>query len=289
MSPSKKSPKSITKALKEQWSLALLALSFLTRIPVKISVDVNADMLSKASRYFALIGVFIGTLCALCFLALSFVLPTHIAILLAMGFSLLLTGAFHEDGWADVWDGFGGGWKVTDKLNIMKDSRVGTYGASALIIILLLKYQTLSLLADVNPIYVIYALILSHTLSRALATSLIYNMPYVREDALTKVKPLAQNLSLKSLVILCFTGLLVLIFVITQSVMTIEQALYLLLFLYLLRLAIKAWFIRQLGGYTGDCLGAAQQLSEVFIYLVLVSWFSSSSAIKGSVITEALL
>lgn len=282
-----------------QWHLVLLAISFFTRIPINISAEINQVMLSKASRYFALVGLLVGGLSALCFWGFALLLPPSVAILLTMGFSLLLTGAFHEDGWADVWDGFGGGWQVKDKLNIMKDSRLGTYGAASLIILLLLKYQTLSLLADVDLSYVVYALILGNTLSRVLATSLIYNLPYVREDALTKVKPLAQDLSLTSFIILLITGGFILLLATDLSLympcvastlafitplLSPVQAISLIAFLYLSRLAIKVWFTRQLGGYTGDCLGAAQQLTEVIIYVIFVAWFAPIALHNGTTI-----
>ena len=123
--------------LREQWYLILLAISFFTRIPVKLKVDVTASMLNQASRYFALVGVLIGGCSAVAYYLSATLLPVEIALLISMFCSVLLTGAFHEDGWADVWDGFGGGWTVENKLNIMKDSRLGTYGAAALFFILI--------------------------------------------------------------------------------------------------------------------------------------------------------
>ena len=134
--------------LREQWHLFLLALSFFTRIPVNIKANVDAEMLNKASRYFALVGVFIGGCSAFTFYLSATLLPVEIALLISMFCSVLLTGAFHEDGWADVWDGFGGGWTVENKLNIMKDSRLGTYGAAALFFILMIKYQVLLALVE---------------------------------------------------------------------------------------------------------------------------------------------
>ena len=138
--------------LREQWHLLLLAVSFFTRIPVKLKVDVTANMLNQASRYFALVGVFIGVGSALVFYLAASVMPVELALLIAMATSVFLTGAFHEDGWADVWDGFGGGWTVENKLNIMKDSRLGTYGAAALFFILMIKYQTLLALLNTSMV-----------------------------------------------------------------------------------------------------------------------------------------
>lgn len=261
--------------LREQWHLILLAISFFTRIPVKLKVDVTASMLNQASRYFALVGVLIGGCSAVAFYLSATLLPVEIALLIAMFCSVLLTGAFHEDGWADVWDGFGGGWTVENKLNIMKDSRLGTYGAAALFFILMIKYQALLALINgsinseflsTDALSILSILLLGHCLSRVLATSLIADMPYVSEDATSKVKPLAQELSSNSYLTLLATGAVIIVFTLSFSV-----AWKLVAILLITRWCLKRWFTSQLGGYTGDCLGAAQQLSEVVIYLSLLS------------------
>lgn len=251
---------SLRNNLQEEKTLLLLAMSFFTRIPVNLSAEITPAQLNKASRYFALVGFAVGIICALVYMVSIEYLPKSIAVLIAMAASLLATGAFHEDGWADVWDGFGGGWSIEQKLNIMKDSRLGTYGAAALFIILLLKFQSLMALA--SPVV---ALILANTLSRVVATSLIYDMPYVALDATSKVKPLAQNLSNKSLAILLITGLLVSLWFLPLS-----ECILLFVILFSFRALLAFWFTRQLGGYTGDCLGAAQQSSEIVIYLSLL-------------------
>jgi len=226
------------------------------------------------------VGVLIGACSAFAFYLSASILSIELALLIAMFSSVLLTGAFHEDGWADVWDGFGGGWTVENKLNIMKDSRLGTYGAAALFFILMIKYQALLALIQQNithtallnesmlseSLSVLSILVLGHGLSRVLATSLIADMPYVSEDATSKVKPLAQSLSSNSYLILLSTGGLVIAFTLSFSI-----AWKLVAILLLTRWCLKRWFTKQLGGYTGDCLGAAQQLSEVVIYLVLLS------------------
>ena len=266
--------------LREQWHLLLLAISFFSRIPVELKVDVTANMLNQASRYFAVVGGLIGACSAFAFYLSASILSIELALLIAMFSSVLLTGAFHEDGWADVWDGFGGGWTVENKLNIMKDSRLGTYGAAALFFILMIKYQALLALIQQNithtallnesmlseSLSVLSILVLGHGLSRVLATSLIADMPYVSEDATSKVKPLAQSLSSNSYLILLSTGGLVIALTLSFSI-----AWKLVAILLLTRWCLKRWFTKQLGGYTGDCLGAAQQLSEVVIYLVLLS------------------
>jgi adenosylcobinamide-GDP ribazoletransferase len=252
----------------QQYYLLLLALSFFTRIPVRLPEVVKLEMLHQASRYFALIGLFIGVITASTLVLLASFLPISLAVLISMAVSLLLTGAFHEDGWADVWDGFGGGWTVEQKLNIMKDSRLGTYGAASLFFILMIKYQSLVLLSShsSNPLLALsVALIIAHTLSRAVSTSLIFSMAYVSEDAQSKVKPLAQHLSVKGLLILLITAALVIF-----SLLPALHCLALIGGLWVMRLLLIFWFNRQLGGFTGDCLGAAQQILEVAVYIILL-------------------
>lgn len=259
--------------LKYQWYLWLLALSFFTRIPVKLPTHLSNEMLRgmlhHASRYFALVGFVIGLSSAAVYFFAQIIFPEHISIIMTMAFGLLLTGAFHEDGWADVWDGFGGGWSLEQKLNIMKDSRLGTYGASALFFILLIKFFSLYELADYSNGLPIIALVVAHTLSRVVATSLIADMPYVAEDATSKVKPLAQQLSANGLLCLLATGLVVALLCLPW-VVVVKLSIVLLI----TRSLIKLWFNKQLGGYTGDCLGAAQQLTEVVIYLSFIVWFT---------------
>lgn len=140
-----------------------------------------------------------------------------------MAFGLLLTGAFHEDGWADVWDGFGGGWQVEQKLTIMKDSRLGTYGAAALFIILLIKFQSLVLFST-SLTAIITAILLGQCLSRVIATSLIMSMDYVSEDATSKVKPIAMHLSFNSLAILTLTAVILLLSLIFLNIIVWQTA-----------------------------------------------------------------
>lgn len=248
----------------------LLAVSFLTRFPIHFKDELEEDALNEASGYFALVGVLLGLGCALVYTLVAMIFPSSIAVIFTIAAGLLATGAFHEDGFADVWDGFGGGWGVSQKLHIMKDSRLGTYGASALVILLLLKFQLLLLLSEAWW-QVVCALILAHGLSRVMATSMIGSLPYVQEDANSKVKPVAQSLSRYSRDLLYVTGA---IFLLVSWLLTPLSALDLVTVVMVLavtRVACMEWFKRQLGGYTGDCLGAAQQCGELAVYLTLVS------------------
>jgi adenosylcobinamide-GDP ribazoletransferase len=272
---------SLGQQCQQQYYLLLLALSFFTRVPVRLPEVVKPEMLHQASRYFALIGVFIGAVTALILVLLASFLPLSLAVLISMACSLLLTGAFHEDGWADVWDGFGGGWTVEQKLNIMKDSRLGTYGAAGLFFILMTKYQSLVLLGtyNANPVLALsFALVLAHTLSRVVSTSLIFSMSYVSEDAQSKVKPLAQHLSINGLIILLITGAVVLF-----TLLPLMHAFVMIVCLWIIRILLILWFNRQLGGFTGDCLGAAQQILEVAVYIILLVLVLPSTAFLAEV------
>ncbi|MCG9697603.1 adenosylcobinamide-GDP ribazoletransferase [Shewanella sp. Isolate11] len=257
--------------IKRELTLFFIALGFFTRIPMPSWVEVDSEGLNKASRYFALVGLLVGLISALVYLLASQLLPVSVAIILGMIASVMVTGGFHEDGLADTADGFGGGWTVEDKLNIMKDSRVGSYGVLALVFALLLKFVLLNEIALFDSGKVVAALVVSHCLSRVLAASIIYSEPYVREDANSKSKPLAQAQSFNELMLLLATGALALWFT------DIANALGLCIALYLLRYLIIVGFRRQIGGYTGDTLGAAQQLTELACYLfILISLFGQA-------------
>lgn len=255
--------------------LILVAISFMTRIPVRFpqhaDFEYQPEHLEQASQYFALVGCLIGLLNAAVFLLCAAVLPVSVAIILSMVFGLLLTGAFHEDGLADVFDGFGGGWQIKDKLDIMKDSRLGTYGAAALMLALLLKFQALAAMPNIYQIALV--MVLAHTLSRTVATSLIFSMDYVVQDASSKVKPVAKHITPESLHTLLVTAGIVLFIYWSAGVMSLLTVFMLIGLLMVVRFGLKQWFTQQLSGYTGDCLGAAQQICEISIYLMFLAVF----------------
>lgn len=244
-----------------QRTLAFIALGFLTRIPIPRSVEHNAENLNDAARYFPAVGLLVGAFAALIYNAAAHIWPPAIAVLLSMIGTVLLTGAFHEDGFADSCDGFGGGWERAQILTIMKDSRIGTYGAIGLGLILALKFAALQslALAAIAP-----ALLIGHCWSRVLATSYLFDLEYARDDD-SKVKPLATRLTPVGLQIAVLTAV-PLIFLVS-----VAQAIWLVGVLMMWRWAFAAYCKRRLGGYTGDCLGAAQQVAEVLIYLVLIA------------------
>ncbi len=262
---------SLKEKVKTQLNLFYLALSFFTRLPVPKTMHYSESLLNKANRYFSLVGLVTGLLLALSYLTFSTFLPANISILLMMGVSLLLTGAFHEDGLADMADGIGGAFTIEKRLTIMKDSRIGTYGAVTLIITLLLKFTLLVELANQDSNHLLLAIVLAEMLSRAIAGSLISAMPYVSDIEQSKSKPLAQAQSFSELATLLLIGVAPLIFYSSEVIFS------LLSILFIFRWLFKQWLMSKIGGFTGDCLGAGQQISELIIYLTLVSYLSNNT------------
>jgi adenosylcobinamide-GDP ribazoletransferase len=245
-----------------------LALGYFTRIPVPEWVGWTPDALNRAARYFPLAGLIVALIsAALLWLALQ-VLPTSLAVLLSMAMSLRLTGAFHEDGLADSADGLGGGWRREDVLRIMKDSRIGTYGAVVLGMALLMKFVALDALAARGWI-VFVALLVAHPLSRLAALIVMLALPYVRDDDSSRAKPVAQGIGTTELVIGALCGLAPLLIAVLCGVLGIARAGALLLVAACVALWWGRLLRRRLGGYTGDALGATQQFVELACYFVL--------------------
>ena len=252
------------KPIIHQWQIWLSAVSFFTRLPVPASSCHSERHLSKVYRYFSLIGLLIGGLSAMLYALVFSHLPAGVAITLVIITGILLTGGLHEDGLADICDGLGGGFDREQKLAIMKDSAVGAYGTMGLILLLLLKFQLLLALSTAGVTTVVTALLIAHITSRCTAESIIYSLPYARPLTSSKVGGLFTTIRRKDLLILLITALPVLLLV------NAVVALSLLVMLLITRQLLVIFFRRQLGGHTGDCLGAAQQLLEVLCYLLLV-------------------
>lgn len=251
--------------LKYELNLIGLALTFFSRIVLPFKLDYSSQKLSQASRYFALVGWLLGGIVVCVFYACLSFLNADISLWLAMGLSLLLTGCFHEDGLADMADGFGGGYSIESKLNIMKDSRLGTYGSSILIFVLLGKFLLLRELIQLNANSLWLIIPFSYALSRAIAASYIFDMTYQTQDETSKSKPLANHQTKTDLLILILSVAVPAILFFNWQLLMILSGV-----LYIFRTYFKSFLMRHLAGYTGDCLGAAQQLAELVIYLMMV-------------------
>lgn len=241
------------------------ALSFFTRLPVPAWVGHSQQQLDHAARYFSLVGVVIGAIGAGITEAAALLLPISLAILLGMGATLLATGAFHEDGFSDSCDGFGGGWEKLQVLSIMKDSRIGNYGAIGIAMMLFAKFNALvEIDAAFDPPVLALALIAAHTVSRFASTTLIFTLDYVREDESSKSKPLAKRMGKGELALAALFGL------VPCALLPLPQVLVSLLLVALVTWLAARYFVRRIGGYTGDCLGAMQQVAELSFYLGLL-------------------
>jgi adenosylcobinamide-GDP ribazoletransferase len=270
----------------------LLALQFFTRIPVtgRLAdwVGFSQAMLRASAAYFPAVGVVVGGLVVLLTAALMHYLPATYAPLVAAAlgttWSVWLTGAFHEDGLADVADGLGGSYDRERALIIMKDSRIGAFGTIAAVLALLNKVALLALLGAVGLVWMCFALMAGHVVSRTWPLLVIRWLPHVGDEAGSKSKPLADQISTSSLAValLWCAGALALNACIAAAALSGYDTLTLvmaqmlpvlkvlacgglasaLIFVYLLRL-----FARRLQGFTGDCLGTTQQLCEIAFYL----------------------
>jgi adenosylcobinamide-GDP ribazoletransferase len=250
--------------MKREIKIFFTALMFFTRIPCPKWVDHSPEYLNKSSKYFPVVGIIVGSISALVYWLFQLIFPADIALIFSMIASILTTGAFHEDGFADVCDGFGGGWTKEKILLIMKDSRLGTFGVVGIGLVLLLKWSSLKYF-PVNTLVII--LISGHAISRLNAVSLIYTDQYARDDDTSKSKPLATKMSTGELIFAVIFGLAPL------ALFANINVLLALLPLLLLRWYFSGYFKKWIGGYTGDCLGALQQISEVVFYLSLLLIF----------------
>ena len=263
----------------------LLAVQFFTRIPVTgrlaAWVGYSPQMLRASAAHFPGVGVLVGGLVAVLTAVLMVFLPQNsplsplVAAVLGTVFSVMLTGAFHEDGLADIADGLGGtigGIENRERaLEIMKDSRVGAFGAIAVVLVLLAKVSLLALIGDVNPEAMVVGIFAAHVASRTFALLLIRLLPHVGDVAGSKSKPLADQISAYNLSI-AFLWLIMGLFICVADVFIAYDAINLVVsmvaasiaFLYMWRL-----FAKRLQGFTGDCLGATQQVCEVAFYLGL--------------------
>ena len=249
--------------LKRELEYFFGALRFFTRLPVPAWVGHSSEALDRASRYFPAVGLIVGAIAAVIFTLTSLLWPITLAVLVAMASTLCLTGAFHEDGWSDMVDGFGGGWEKPKILSIMKDSRIGSFGAIALVMLLLAKFCAL---LEFEWQEVPLALVAGNTVSRFAAVTLLRGLDYVRDEG--KAKPLATRIGWGELCFAGFTALLPLL------LLPPLEALSGCLLAALATAWLARMFQRQIGGYTGDCLGATQQLAEVAFYFGMLCSFS---------------
>ena len=256
----------------------LLAVQFFTRLPItgRLArwVGFSPAMLRASAGHFPAVGWLVGGVAAGVYGLLATLLPETaftplVAAALSTVATVLMTGGFHEDGLADVADGLGGSLDRARALEIMKDSRVGAFGAMALCLALLAKVALLALLGSLGTDLwlVCSALLAGHVVSRALPLLLIAGLPHVGDLAASKSKPLADSISLKSILTAftwCFMALALVLW--AQAAINLIVACS---FSAAALLGMYRLFQRRLQGFTGDCLGATQQVCEIAFYLGL--------------------
>jgi len=252
----------------------LLALQYFTRIPLPTGVarwvGFNATMQRASLAHFPGVGCLVGALTGLAFYFFATRLPVAstapwLAACLSTVLSVMLTGAFHEDGLADTSDGLGGMVTRDRALEIMKDSRIGSYGATALVLALSTKLALLTMLGQINLALAAWSLFAAHVCSRVMPLLIATLLPNVGDDVTTKTKPLANKISLRTLAVaLVWLVLAYLAFASQHSPILLLWATGCSLVAFGLMLRLLS---RRLSGFTGDALGATQQVCELAFYL----------------------
>lgn len=236
----------------------LNALRFMTIVPVPSSdAAARPDWLSRCAKYFPAVGICVGFVSAAVLLLAGAIWGPAIAALLAVATSIVVTGALHEDGLADTADGFGGGWSVEKRLAIMKDSRIGAYGTLALAFGVALRVTAL---AEMPLWSGAAALIAAHAAARITPAFVMNALPYAGDTAAMKVShtdaPVSMN-DLRFALIAVVCALAPLAFI---SILSVTSG---LLLGAALAAAIALWARRLINGYTGDVLGAVEQMFEI--------------------------
>lgn len=249
--------------MRREVSVFLLAVQFLTRLPTPRDLPFSEARLTEATKFFPLVGLVVGAIAAAVFWGAALVFPPVVAALLSTAASIAATGAFHEDGLADAADGLGGGMDRDRALAIMRDSRIGTYGAVTLGLTLALKVAALAAL----PVAAACALLLlGHAISRYAPVAVVYLAEYAREEGAKFVAPTisaaGHNLALACAGAACLAFGMVLG----------PAALAGLAAGALLAGGMARLYLRKLGGFTGDCLGATQQMAELGLLLGALAW-----------------
>lgn len=249
--------------LRREWQAMLLALQFLTRLPLPASGGVEPALMRRAVRHFPLAGALVGAFGAAIAVGASLLWPPLVAAALAVAAAVWLTAAFHEDGLADTFDALLGAAPRERALAVMKDSRIGSFGAIALVLMLLGKFVAL---IELDALLVAPALIAGHAFSRLCSTLLLHCLDYAREEG--KAKPLATRITLGELACATVFGCAAL-FLLPPAAMACGVALALGA-----TAVLAAQIHKRLGGYTGDCLGATQQVAELAFYAGLLCRFT---------------
>jgi adenosylcobinamide-GDP ribazoletransferase len=238
-----------------------MAMAFLTRLPVPHTDGSMPTNFVRAYRMFpvagALIGAAIGVFCLVLRLAN---VPELAAAALALGAGAILTGALHEDGLADIGDGFGGGRDAAQKLEIMRDSRLGTYGALLLLVSFAAKFSALAAIPDR---YIVESLIAAHALARGVLPAMSMSLPFAREDGLARSTGQPDFATAATSIVIAL--------IIALLSLSWANGFWAAILAGLSAVGM-AWLAKRLiGGQTGDVLGATEQICETAILVLLAA------------------
>jgi adenosylcobinamide-GDP ribazoletransferase len=241
--------------------LLLSAVQYFTRIRVPAWVGHAQEGLTGAARYFPAVGLLVGASGAAVLWLAGLALPAPLPAILSTIVTILMTGAIHEDGLADTSDGLGGGTTRERALEIMKDPRIGAFGAIALILAMLLKISALSLM----PAWTAMAtLVAAHAFSRWCAVLVIFAGRYVGSVERSRAAPVVDRMKIRDVLVAALFGLPALVLCGRSAIVAVVVALALAGLLF-------RWCVRRIGGYTGDTLGAQQQVTEIGFYVALLA------------------
>jgi adenosylcobinamide-GDP ribazoletransferase len=249
--------------------LFFIALQFLTRVPVPGWVGFKPEWLHASARHFAGVGLLVGSVAAAVLWALAHTWPALVSVLLSVAFTVWITGAFHEDGWADTCDALGGAVSRERALEIMKDSRLGTYGTVALVGMLAIKVAAVHALLTRDLTVALVVLPLAHTWSRGATVLLLRVLRYGGDVEHAKAKPMAQQVDAYGFAVAmlwCALAAAVALLFLPAAAVALAAAAVLLAAGVMAR-----WLHKRLGGYTGDGLGATQQVCELVTYLAVLA------------------
>ncbi|WP_411823749.1 adenosylcobinamide-GDP ribazoletransferase [Leptospira sp. 'Mane'] len=279
--------KSISKYLIHELRLFFIAIWFLSRLPIPKWVGFQEEWLDTSIKYSSFVGIVLGSIGFIAFFLFQVFFGTLIAFILSTGLLIILTGCFHEDGFSDFCDGIGGGWKREDILRIMKDSRVGSFGAAGLSLLLLLKvaagYKSLEILDGIFHYQILFTsfetaqslftedwifilqtwllFITAHSFSRFISLSFLLTDEYAKDEGYAK--PMAKSLTWGQFLFSGIAGLGPLF------VLSYFSPLFLFIFIpcFLIRKYFSNLMRKWIGGFTGDCLGAVQQGTETLVWI----------------------
>jgi adenosylcobinamide-GDP ribazoletransferase len=245
----------------KEFKRLLGCFSYFTRIPVWKLVNTSDIDMKETIKYFPLVGAFVGTFIALVIYSCSLFLPKEFSILLGMALTLMLTGAIHEDGFADVCDGFGAGYTKDRILDIMKDSSTGVFGGAGLMMILALRFFAIFYL----PIELLVpSLIAGNSISRWCSISFLFTHNYARKEETSKSTVFVKKTPWGEFLLMTFFALLSFLLF---PIHILPFALLLIIPIFLFKTLLGVYFKSKIDGYTGDCMGATQQMAEILFYL----------------------